>query len=134
MTEIPDATYIERIFSRQTPIHYIFLNRIEETNITIGQVQIDNIYYTLTFITNDHNTIEDDRKEGGRSITTSTWMNGTDVGKTEDERGEGTRDFSWSNENVIMQKSTRTKLYHLTKTNIQKCIQWCIQHNLMYNY
>ena len=133
ITEIPDATYIERIFSTQTPIHYIFLNRIEETNITIGQVQIDNIYLTLTFITNDHTTGDDERKDGGRVIT-AAWTNGTDLGKIEEDRGEGSRDFSWSNENAIMQKSTKTKLYHLTKTNIQKCIQWCIQHNMMYNY
>jgi FtsJ-like methyltransferase len=28
----------------------------------------------------------------------------------------------------------RTKIHNLIKTNIQKCIQWCIQHNLAYNY
>jgi len=28
----------------------------------------------------------------------------------------------------------RTKIQNLIKTNIQKCVQWCIQHNLAYNY
>jgi hypothetical protein len=28
----------------------------------------------------------------------------------------------------------RAKIQNLIKMNIQKCIQWCIQHNLMYNY
>ena len=28
----------------------------------------------------------------------------------------------------------RTKIQNLIKTNIQKCIQWCVQHNLAYNY
>lgn len=28
----------------------------------------------------------------------------------------------------------RTKIQNLIKTNIQKCVQWCVQHNLAYNY
>jgi 23S rRNA U2552 (ribose-2'-O)-methylase RlmE/FtsJ len=120
--------YISRIFHPQVPINHYFMNRIEECNIVMGQIQIENIYLTLSFI----------RPDGAWGGTKGegddpTYLQG---------RTEITVRFSGSGRNYVPCSSggdgrkpeDRNKLQGLIKSNIQKCIQWCIQHNLVYNY
>lgn len=96
MLEMPEDRYVMRVLSNAAPLNHYFLNRVEESNVIIGQSQIENIYLTLSYI------IQDTQKSG--------------------------RDVDG------MDGEIKTKVHHLSKVNIQKCIQWCIQHNLTYNY
>ena len=130
--------YITRIFNN-FPINNYFLNKLEECNVVLGQNQIENIYSTLSFIvgecmpqcrtnwTNHHNVppppglgvpVEAELRETLKGIVVE--FPASAKGSVADTPNQ--RNFY------------RTKIQNLIKSNIQKCIQWCIQHNLAYNY
>uniref|UniRef100_A0A6C0HUX5 Ribosomal RNA methyltransferase FtsJ domain-containing protein n=1 Tax=viral metagenome TaxID=1070528 RepID=A0A6C0HUX5_9ZZZZ len=128
----PPSTYIFRIFSPNVPIHQFFMGKLEEYNIIIGQTQIENIYVTLSFIVGEcmphcriGNTMD---SSTAVSLKDSVIIKGIDTIDFP-ESGKG-RVSDTPNQRIFY----RSKIQNLIKMNIQKCIQWCIQHNLMYNY
>lgn len=99
------SVFVHRLFMHSVPIHYHFLNKLEEANVVLGQSQIENIYLTLSYIINE--SVPDDR--------------------------------GWDKNEIILgggenPRYVKTKVHYLMKSNIQKCIQWCIEHNVSYNY
>jgi hypothetical protein len=119
--------YIERIFKADVPIHHFFLNRIEDINIVFGQSQIENIYVTLSFIVG----------ECMPHCRTPPLLN--DMKDVSSIKGVESLDFPLIGKGRVADTPNqrhyyRVKIQNLVKSNIQKCIQWCIQHNLVYNY
>lgn len=119
--------WISGIFRPDAPIHHHFLNRMEEINIVFGQAQIENIYITLSFIVGEcmpHCRVPlvlDEMKDAAvmKGVEDLDFP-ATGRGRVSDTPNQ--RNFY------------RVKIQNLVKSNIQKCIQWCIQHNLVYNY
>jgi hypothetical protein len=48
MIELPETKYIHRFLS--IPIPYYFLIKLEELNSVLGQKQIENIHFTISFL------------------------------------------------------------------------------------
>jgi len=56
MVSVPDTTetsYIHRFLN--LPVSAFYISKVEEYNAVLGQQQIENIHYTLSFIDNKHN-------------------------------------------------------------------------------
>lgn len=165
MLEIPDKKYITRILAFSSPLHYYFLNRLEECNVVLGQNQIENIYLTLSYIMNDIDTQNNENETYPPLVTNSIWNNNYKKNQNKynfkntkeeneiqenymndecndiiennisDKKNESrARNDSITGNDSLSYKYTKTRIYYLTKTNIQKCIKWCIQHNILYNY
>lgn len=102
------------------PIDHYFLNRLEESNVLIGQSQIENIFLTITYIIED--SCRSNQEVVGVGVdtekddTNDTWGGGDDTNRR------------------YRFPVAKSKVYNIIKSNVQKCVQWCIQHNLSYNY
>lgn len=143
--------YIHRFLNIPVPIYYIY--KLEEYNAIFGQQQIENIYQTMILIENTGNHRMS--KCGGgnsRGFSKSTKKQSKtggagDVASSPTEEQLWTREFDGENctedgdchfENNQTQwvnrvdPSTYPKIDNLIRTNIQKCIQWCIKHNIVY--
>jgi 23S rRNA U2552 (ribose-2'-O)-methylase RlmE/FtsJ len=132
--------YITRLFHNCSISHY-FMNRLEEFNIILGQAQIENIYVTLSFIVGE--CMPQSRAllaPYGDSRTASMFEQVPNIqAMKETFRGIESIEFPESARGSVADTPNqrnyyRTKIQNLIKSNIQKCIQWCIQHNLAYNY
>jgi len=117
------------------------MNRLEEFNIILGQAQIENIYVTLSFIVGE--CMPQSRAllaPYGDNRTASMFEQVPNIqAMKETFRGIESIEFPESARGSVADTPNqrnyyRTKIQNLIKSNIQKCIQWCIQHNLAYNY
>ena len=124
--------YIHRIFRPEAPIHQYFMSKLEEYIIIIGQTQIENIYVTLSFIVGEcmphcrvGNTVDSSIIVSLKDSSILKGLDAIDIPMS----GKG-RVSDTPHQRIFY----RTKIQNLIKLNIQKCIQWCIQHNLLYNY
>ena len=93
---------IKRFLSLPIPIY--FLNKLEEYNAIFGQQQIENIYNTISLIQNDQ---KNNKNVKWNRISVETVFN--------EENGNDIR-----------------KIDNLIKNNIQKCVLWCIKHNIQH--
>lgn len=140
-TDIDTAVprYISRIFCQSTVIQHYFMNRLEECNIVLGQNQIENIYITLSFIVGEC-------MPQSRSLVLPYGSDTKSIAHSENlqamkETFKGIESIEFPEyakgsvaDTPNQRNFYRTKIQNLIKTNIQKCIQWCVQHNLAYNY
>lgn len=111
---------IKRFLTLPIPIY--FLNKLEEYNAIFGQQQIENIYNTICLIQNEQKNKNNKNIKWNR-ISIETECHG--VG------GNDLRilDIQRCNEKTVVIQ----KIDSLIKNNIQKCIMWCVKHNIQYN-
>jgi 23S rRNA U2552 (ribose-2'-O)-methylase RlmE/FtsJ len=91
-----------------------------ETNIIVGQIE-----------PLDHEEEEDEEEEDMEASSSSSSLSIM--------KGIETIDFPASGRGRVSDTPNqrnyyRSKIQNLIKSNIHKCVQWCIQHNLQYNY
>lgn len=141
-------------------ISTFFLYRIEEYNAIFGQQQIENIYQTIILIETKNKHVTryiDGFIEQRNSITNPSKISGRSPEIFSDEQyrttsesdGNGNTDI---NNSLVTTESVgsffskkqdhykhkhmenNSKLENLTKIHIQKCIQWCVDHDVAYFY
>jgi 23S rRNA U2552 (ribose-2'-O)-methylase RlmE/FtsJ len=144
-----DRRHIPKYISCLFPnfaLPYLFLSRLEECNVVLGQSQIENIYVTLSFIVGEcmpqsRSLISD--KGGGLGSGAGSFSRPDaescpqtlDTTKNEIDLIEFPESARGSVADTPNQRIFyRTKIYNIIKSNIQKCIQWCNQHNIACNY
>ena len=130
--------YITRIFNN-FPINNFFLNKLEECNVVLGQNQIENIYVTLSFIVGECMPQCRTNWTMDRSIPPPPGLGVPAEAELRETLKGIAVEFPASARGGVADTPNqrnfyRTKIQNLIKSNIQKCIQWCIQHNLAYNY
>ena len=103
-------------------ISCLFTSKLEEYNIIFGQQQIENIHSTLLLLLSgknggdsQYNEINDNQRQDPK-------------GCFADHKQSGYH-FHHNRDNYM-----HSNIRKIIKTNIQKCIQWCIKHNIGYNY
>ena len=123
--------YITRFLRTPVPIYYIY--RLEEYNAIFGQQQIENIYQTMILIENTGN--QRFMKCSGLFSRSMKKMGGS-TGANEETEKQWSRehidtiDSYDDNSNYKMMVIQHPKVENLIRTNIQKCIQWCMKHNI----
>jgi len=125
--------YVSRFLSN-LHISAYFLYRIEEYNAIFGQQQIENIYQTIILI-------ETKNKHIGRYITDEQYRTNQEANSNSDITNslatiESSTSFgSKKPEFPIKNKHPENnKLENLIKIHLQKCIQWCVDHDVAYYY
>jgi 23S rRNA U2552 (ribose-2'-O)-methylase RlmE/FtsJ len=146
ITKIPSTAestkYIARFFPHMSLNHF-FMSRLEECNVVLGQNQVENIYVTLSFIVGEcmpqsrslissgkgysnggirsDDSVLSDNQSGKKDIESSIMIDFPETAKGSVADTPNQRSFY------------RAKIYNIIKSNIQKCIQWCVQHQIPCN-
>ena len=105
-------------------ISCFFTSKLEEYNIIFGQQQIDNIHYTLMLLLSDNSQYN----EKGRTGTKDSHINENSFNKHTTLAPKGSLVNTGYRDNI------HSNIRKIVKINIQKCVQWCIKHKVVYNY
>jgi len=159
ISQTTDSSYICRFLRTPVSIYYVY--RLEEYNAIFGQQQIENIYQTMILIENTGNQrFSRGGCGGGGAFSRSSKKLGNGDSVADNQRWsrehidvddsdvalENTHMYSYIGSpdqrdlfRTCDHARTRTtihpKMENLMRTNIQKCIQWCMKHNIAYyNY
>jgi FtsJ-like methyltransferase len=121
--------YISRFLSPNAPIQYHFLNRLEESNVLIGQSQIENIYLTLSYIMDG---AAGGGTEGGEAAPITDLSSGV-ISLDTSKNDVRTRSIGGVPRRMKI-PSIKSRINNMIKMNVQRCITWCGFHNLAYNF
>ena len=128
-------------FLNNLNISTFFLYRIEEYNAIFGQQQIENIYQTIIlietknkhinrYITDEHLRSNQESDSNDNSDITNSDITNSLV-TTE---SVGTFYSKKHDHYKYKHVENNSKIENLTKIHVQKCIQWCVDHDVLYYY
>jgi len=129
------------------PLSLLFLSRIEEYNAVFGQQQIENIHYTFLLMNSCKEQYNQRKMQlrttGGNTQDSNVfdWSNTRKGNGETDGQGNGQGHGSsalaaFRQEDAVAEyehKHKYDKVDTLIKLNTQRCIHWCIKHNISHH-